>query len=311
MKLILDLGLLIIGFVLLVKGADLFVEGAASIAKKLGVPQLVIGLTIVAMGTSLPEAAVSITSGMKGSAGITIGNVLGSNIMNVLVILGITAVITHVAIEKSTFRYEIPFMLGITVMMLVFGMTDGNITFYEGVIMWLVFIVFLVYLFVLAHNGNGEEEGEIGDMSILKCLLFIALGALMIVFGSDAAVDGATGIARLFGMSERFIGLTIVAFGTSLPELVTSVTAARRGNAGIAIGNIVGSNIFNILFVTGTTALIINVPFDPKFIVDAIVVFVSGVILWLGTIKHKKLRRPCGVIMLLVYAGYFAYLCMT
>ncbi len=301
--------MLIVGFVLLVKGADWFVEGAASVAKRMGIPQLVIGLTIVAMGTSMPEAAVSITSAMNGSAGITIGNVVGSNILNILIILGITAVITNVGIQKTTFCYEIPFMIGITVLLMIFGITDSALTFKEGVIFWLLFLVFLGYLFVIARKGEAQEEGETKDIPVWKCLLLIAIGGVLVVKGSDLAVEGASAIARYFGISERFIGLTIVALGTSLPELVTSVTAARKGNTGIAIGNIVGSNIFNILFVAGTTALICDVPFEEKFIVDTAVAVFSGVLLWVGTIRHKELRKPCGIMMLLCYGAYFAYLC--
>lgn len=301
--------MLIVGFVLLVKGADWFVEGAASVAKRMGIPQLVIGLTIVAMGTSMPEAAVSITSAMNESAGITIGNVVGSNILNILIILGITAVITNVGIQKTTFCYEIPFMIGITVLLMIFGITDSALTFKEGVIFWLLFLVFLGYLFVIARKGEAQEEGETKDIPVWKCLLLIAIGGVLVVKGSDLAVEGASAIARYFGISERFIGLTIVALGTSLPELVTSVTAARKGNAGIAIGNIVGSNIFNILFVAGTTALICDVPFEEKFIVDTAVAVFSGVLLWVGTIRHKELRKPCGIMMLLCYGAYFAYLC--
>lgn len=301
--------MLIVGFVLLVKGADWFVEGAASVAKRMGIPQLVIGLTIVAMGTSMPEAAVSITSAMNGSAGITIGNVVGSNILNILIILGITAVITNVGIQKTTFCYEIPFMIGITVLLMIFGITDSVLTFKEGVIFWLLFLVFLGYLFVIARKGEAQEEGETKDIPVWKCLLLIAIGGVLVVKGSDLAVEGASAIARYFGISERFIGLTIVALGTSLPELVTSVTAARKGNTGIAIGNIVGSNIFNILFVAGTTALICDVPFEEKFIVDTAVAVFSGVLLWVGTIRHKELRKPCGIMMLLCYGAYFAYLC--
>ncbi len=301
--------MLIVGFVLLVKGADWFVEGAASVAKRMGIPQLVIGLTIVAMGTSMPEAAVSITSAMNGSAGITIGNVVGSNILNILIILGITAVITNVGIQKTTFCYEIPFMIGITVLLMIFGITDSALTFKEGVIFWLLFLVFLGYLFVISRKGEAQEEGETKDIPVWKCLLLIAIGGVLVVKGSDLAVEGASAIARYFGISERFIGLTIVALGTSLPELVTSVTAARKGNTGIAIGNIVGSNIFNILFVAGTTALICDVPFEEKFIVDTAVAVFSGVLLWVGTIRHKELRKPCGIMMLLCYGAYFAYLC--
>lgn len=301
--------LLTVGFVFLVKGADWFVEGAAGIAKKLGIPQLVIGLTIVAMGTSMPEAAVSITSAIGGSAGISIGNVVGSNILNILIILGITAVLTNVRIQKTTFRYEIPYMIGITIVLMIFGMTGNKINFMEGILLWLLFLIFLGYLFVISKNGSVQDEEEIKEVPLWKGILFIIIGGILVVKGSDFAVDGATEIARYFGMSERFIGLTIVAFGTSLPELVTSVTAARRGNADIAIGNIVGSNIFNILFVIGTTALICDVPFDQKFVTDTLVAIFSGVLLWGGTIRYKELRKKCGIVMLVCYAAYFIYLC--
>ena len=303
--------ILLAGFLFLVKGADWFVEGAASIAKKLGIPQLIIGLTIVAMGTSMPEAAVSITAAINKNAGITIGNVVGSNILNILIILGITAVITNVAIQKSTFLYEIPFMTVITIVLLIFGITGSEVTFIEGVVFWILFLIYLGYLFVMAKKGNDQEEAEAKDNPVWKCMLLMVIGGILVVKGSDFAVSGATEIARYFGMSERFIGLTIVALGTSLPELVTSVTAARRGNAGIAIGNIVGSNIFNILFVIGTTALICTVPFESKFIIDTVTAVLCGAILWIGTFRHKELRKPCGVVMLLCYVAYFMYLCLV
>lgn len=302
--------ILLAGFLFLVKGADWFVEGAACIAKKLGIPQLVIGLTIVAMGTSMPEAAVSVTAAMQQNAGITVGNVVGSNILNILIILGITAVITNVTIQRSTLHYEIPFMLAVTALLLGFGMTGGRITFMEGVIFWIFFLAYLGYLFVMARKENAEEEGAVKDFPVWKCLLLMVLGGILVVKGSDFAVSGASAIARYFGMSERFIGLTIVALGTSLPELVTSVTAARRENAGIAIGNIVGSNIFNILFVIGTAALICPVPFERKFIADTVIAIGAGVVLWLGTFRNRELRKPCGIVMLLCYAAYFAYLCV-
>ena len=299
--------ILLVGFIFLVKGADWFVDGAASIARKMGIPQLIIGLTIVAMGTSMPEAAVSITAAMQQNAGITIGNVVGSNILNIFIILGITALITNVKIQKSTIRYEIPFMIFITIILMIFGMTDMKITFIEGVFLWILFIAYLVYLFIMAKNSETQEEEK--DIPVWKCLLFILLGGILVVKGSDFAVSGASAIARYFGMSERFIGLTIVAFGTSLPELVTSVTAAKRGNAGIAIGNIVGSNIFNILFIAGGVSLICPVPFESKFIVDMFVAIGSGCLLWLLTIYRHELNRIGGLLMLLSYVVYLIYLC--
>lgn len=311
MEILLQAGLLVLGFVMLIKGADWFVDGASGIASKLGVPQLVVGLTIVAMGTSLPEAAVSVTAALDGNAGITVGNVVGSNILNILVILGTTGTITAVAVQKSTIRYEIPFMLAITILTIVLGMSGNSISRIEGIILWVFFIAYLAYLFVLAKKGNqSEEEASNKDAKVWKLILGLAVGLVIVVWGSNIAVDAATALAKIIGLSDRFIGLTIVALGTSLPELVTSVTAARKGNADIAIGNIVGSNIFNILFVIGTSALIIPVAFEPNFVIDALIALAAGILLWVSVAKSKKLTRPWGIVMLLGYAAYFIYLIM-
>ena len=307
MKLLLAVILLILGFVMLIKGADWFVDGAAGIAARFGIPQLVIGLTIVAMGTSAPEAAVSITAATTGNAGITIGNVIGSNILNVLLILGVTAAITTVAVQKSTVKIEMPFMHIITIVLAVLGFTGGQIVLWEGIVLWGFFLVYLGYLFNMAKKGNAEEE--VAEMLPLwKQLLMLVIGIVCIVFGSDLTVDNATILAEALGMDDRLIGLTIVAFGTSLPELVTSITAAKKGNADIAIGNIVGSNIFNILFVVGTTALITPVAFKMGFLIDSAVALAAGCILWVGVMKEQKLKRPLGIVMLLAYAAYFVYL---
>ena len=307
LELLLQFVLLAVGFLMLVKGADVFVDGAAGIADKFGIPQLVIGLTIVAMGTSAPEAAVSITAALKGNADITIGNIVGSNILNILIILGITSVIVAVSVQKSTVRYEIPFMLVITVMLAFFGYTSGHITFWEGIIFWIAFTIYLAYLFIMAMN-NKEEVEETKKRPVWMLLLFVVIGIVLVVWGSDVTVDAATMIARAAGLSQRFIGLTIVALGTSLPELVTSVSAARKGKADIAIGNIVGSNIFNILFVVGTTALITPVVFKPEFMIDTMISLAAGILLWLCVFRDRKLGRAGGIIMLLGYVAYFVYL---
>lgn len=298
--------LLVLGFAMLVKGADWFVEGTSGIARKMGIPQLVVGLTIVAMGTSAPEAAVSITAALKNNASIAIGNVVGSNILNILIILGVTAVITSVAIQKSTFRIEMPYMIVVTIVLIVMGLTGECISRVEGVILWVMFIVYLVYLYMLARNG--KEENEEVEKSTWKLIVAAIIGGVIVVWGSNVTVDSATAIAKIVGISDRFIGLTIVALGTSLPEFVTSVTAARKGNADIAIGNIVGSNIFNILFVIGTSALITPVPYEPTFIVDGIIAVAAGVLLWIAVAKKMELRRFWGVIMLVCYGAYFIYL---
>lgn len=310
MDILWNLLMLALGFVLLVKGADWFVDGAAGIANKFKIPQLIIGLTIVAMGTSAPEAAVSISAALKGSAEITIGNIVGSNILNILIILGLTAVITPVAVAKSTIRVDIPFMLAISILLLVQGL-DGSVTLLDGIVLLVVFAGYLTYLVVNARkNPEQLEEEQIKNQSIWMCLLWTAIGLVAIILGSNFSVDAASNIARILGLSERFIGLTIVALGTSLPELVTSVMAARKGNADIAIGNIVGSNIFNILFVVGLSSVIISVPFASAFIVDMIVVIGAGVLLWIFSLHKKKLIPIHGVVFLLAYAGYFAYLMM-
>lgn len=309
MTLVIQILLLALGFVMLVKGADWFVDGAAGIAAKFGIPQLVIGLTIVAMGTSAPEAAVSITAALKGNADITIGNIVGSNILNILIILGISACITTLSVAKSTVKIEIPFMIAVTFLLLGLGW-NGSINFVEGIILWAVFIVYLIYLFFMAKNNPEEVDEEDKSSSWWQLLLFTVVGLVLIVWGSDVTVDAATSIARIIGLSERFIGLTIVALGTSLPELVTSVVAATKGKADIAIGNIVGSNIFNILFVVGITALIVPVPFASSFLVDALAATLAAVVLWLCLVRNRKLVRPHGIIMLAIYACYFVYLLM-
>lgn len=310
MQILIQVFLLVLGFVMLIKGADWFVEGASKVADRFGIPQLVIGLTIVAMGTSLPEAAVSISAAFKGSADITIGNVVGSNIMNVLVILGLTAVICSIPVQKTTVRYEIPFTIFVTALLAGLGLYDNQIGRLEGVILWVFMILYLLYLLWSAKRGSNlsEDKKEEKPTAMWKLLLMIVVGAFLIVWGSDVTVDAATRIAQAFGMSERFIGLTIVAFGTSLPELVTSVTAALKGKTDIAVGNIVGSNIFNILFVVGTTALITPVAYSAGFLVDSLTAIGAAALLFICVLRNKKLTRPAGVLMLIGYAGYFVYL---
>lgn len=307
----LQLFLLALGFVLLVKGADWFVDGASGIADKFGIPQLVIGLTIVAMGTSAPETAVSITAALKGTADIAVGNVVGSNILNIFIILGLSSAITTIAVAKTTVRYEIPIMLFATVLLLVFGIMGESICLWEGILLWVCFALYFVYMFVMVKKGEMKAEEIKNDAKpVWKLVLMSLLGLGCIVLGSDVTVDAATALAKIFGMSEKFIGLTVVALGTSLPELFTSVMAARKGKADIAIGNIVGSNIFNILFVIGTSSLILPVTFEMSFVIDCLVAIAAGAILWLCVCRKKCLKRIDGFIMLACYAAYFGYLLM-
>ncbi len=307
MEILLQFILLAIGFVLLGKGADWFVDGAAGIAQKFGIPQLVIGLTIVAMGTSAPEASVSITAALKGSADITIGNIVGSNIMNVLVILGLASVITPLIVAKSTARTELPFMIFISGVLLYQGM-DGTISLADGMVLCLLFAVYMMYLYTMAMKNKVDDDSEEYGYSMLHCIIWTIGGLGVVMAGSNITVNAATAIAAYAGLSERFIGLTVVALGTSLPELFTSVTAARKGNADIAIGNIVGSNVFNILFVVGLSSLIIDVPFAAAFQFDMWVAIAAAVLLWVCVLPKNKLARWGGALMLAGYGAYFWHL---
>lgn len=318
MDMVIQILLLVLGFALLVKGADWFVDGAAGIATKFGIPQLVIGLTIVAMGTSAPEAAVSITAAFAGNAEITIGNIVGSNVLNILIILGITALVYPVAVQKSSLIFDIPVVLFATAILFVLGY-DGNISRLDGIIMLVVFVAYLFFLFwdakrpkklesaevkkEEAENEKTKNEGK--NLSLPKALIFTVIGLVLIVAGSNFVVKSATFIATALGLSQRFIGLTIVALGTSLPELFTSVTAAMKKNSDIAVGNIVGSNIFNILFIVGLSGLIIPVPFAPAFRFDTLVSGVAAILLLLCSLPNKRLSRIAGIFFLICYAVYF------
>lgn len=307
MEIALQFVLLALGFVMLAKGADWFVEGAAGIAMRFGIPQLVIGLTIVAMGTSAPEAAVSIAAAVKGNADITIGNIVGSNILNILVILGLAASIVPIAVARSTVRIEIPFMIGVTTLLFYQG-RDGSISLADGGVLMVAFAVYMMYLYTMAMKSNVDSDLEEPGLPLGRCLLGAVGGLALIIAGSNVTVGAATSIATYGGLSERFIGLTIVALGTSLPELFTSVAAARRGNADIAIGNIVGSNIFNILFVVGLSALIIDIPFASAFNFDTYVALGAAVLLWLCVLRTQRLQRWAGALMLVCYAVYLGYI---
>ena len=336
-----QLAILIVGFALLVKGADLFVDGASGIAKKFGISELIIGLTIVAMGTSAPEAAVSIAAAAKGSAGISIGNVIGSNIMNIFIILGVVAAIVPLKIERSTVRYEMPFTIIVTVLFVMMG-KDGLLTRMDGAILWAGLLLYIAYLLrqakqkpaevpaqaetaakaaatvpVAAEAGatsaaTAEPAAEVPAEapSIWKLIALTIVGLAVILVSSDYAVDAAVALAKIFNISDRVIGLTIVALGTSLPELVTSVTAALRGNADLAVGNVVGSCIFNLLFVLGTSALILPIPCAPNFLSDAYVAVGATVLLLLFGFTQMKIARWEGVLLVACYVTY-AYVALV
>lgn len=310
---LLQLLLLAVGFVLLVKGADFFVDGVSNIASHFGIPQIIIGLTIVAFGTSAPEAAVSITASIDEAGGVAVGNVIGSNIMNIWLILGISAVVSPMVVKKNTVRYEIPFTIGISVVFLILGVAFNSLNRICGVILLLLLASFMVYLFLSAKKEMKQNKlsGEVEEkkkINIPLTLLISVLGGAAVVFGANLSVDAATKLAQMCSISEDIIGLTIVAFGTSLPELVTSVIASKKGKNDIAIGNIVGSNIFNLLFVLGTASAIYPLSFGKEFIIDSFVMIGAAITLWLFTVKNKNLSRVGGAVMLAMYAVYFGYL---
>ena len=318
---ILSIVRLVVGFLLLVKGADLFVDGASSVAKKLKIPAFVIGLTIVAFGTSAPELAVSITAAVKGSNDIAIGNVVGSNIFNTLVVLGASAAITPIAVEKGMIKRDYPLsifaavLLGVlamdTVLFKASAMTLGRL---DGIILLIAFAGFMV-MTVKAGMDNRVEEEATEAMSALKAVAFIVIGLAGIVYGGDMSVEGAKGIARFFGLSEAIIGLTIVAIGTSLPELVTSlpelvtsVIAARKGESDIAVGNVIGSNIFNIFLILGLSSAILPMNVSGTYLYDIGMLIGVMVLTYLPIAKTKRVSRPMGIIMVLVYVAYTVYL---
>ncbi|WP_342979187.1 MULTISPECIES: calcium/sodium antiporter [unclassified Ruminococcus] len=316
--------LLAVGFAFLVKGADFFVEGSSSIAKKLKVPPIIIGLTIVAMGTSLPETAVSVTASLVQNNELAVSNVVGSNIFNLMFVIGVCSILTPIMVQKATVVRDIPLSLGCALLLLVLGisglgdkagMTLGHA---DGIIF---LIVFAGYIFTMVRSAmkaraagqkveiEGVEECDnMKEMSYGKSILFLIVGAAAIAFGGDLTVDTASRIAIELGMSQTLVGLTIVSIGTSLPELVTSVVAARKNEVDMAVGNAVGSNIFNILMVLGISSAISPVALIRENIIDIVLLMVFSVMVWIFAGTRKKIERKEGIIMVVVYLVYCAYI---
>lgn len=309
--------LLIIGFAFLVKGADAFVEGSSSIAKHFQVPSLIIGMTIVAMGTSLPETAVSVTASIAGSNALAVSNAVGSNIFNLMVVIGVCAVLTPVAVQKSSLKIDIPFSIVCALLLLVLGHDRMMLTRVNGLILIVLFAFFILYMIRSAQHSMNNEDSEFAAeaadmkvMSVPKSLIFIVIGITGITLGSDWVVDGAKTIASAFGISENLIGLTIVAFGTSLPELMTSIVAARKNEVDMALGNAVGSNIFNILMVLGIASALSPIAFIQENIIDIIILVGFSFIVWLMAWTKHRLDKIEGLAMILLYAGYVVYICV-
>ncbi len=308
---------LIGGFVLLVKGADFFVDGACAISEKLRIPAYVVGLTVVAFGTSLPEAAVSITASIQHSNEIAIGNVIGSNIFNTLVVLGASALLAPVAVKKNIIRRDFPFCIIITVLLplLILTLNGGNLalTRIDGIILLIIFAAFMTYSVIAGKKQAAlevKEENEKKPISTLKCILYVVLGLAGVIIGGELTVYGAKELALKVGLSENVVALTVVAIGTSLPELVTSIVASRKGQNDIAVGNVIGSNIFNILFILGMSATIGNIGTDMNGVIDTCVLVGIMLVTFIFTLSRKKIGRVEGLVMILIYAGYTAYLLM-
>lgn len=306
--------LLVGGFVLLIKGADFFVDGSSAVAKRIRVPSLIIGMTIVAMGTSLPETSVSVSASVLGKNDLAISNAVGSNIFNLMVVCGVCAVLCPMVIGKETLKKDLPFSVAVAGALLVLGAVTGTVQRWGGIVLLVLFSFFLYMMISSAKKardaGNSTDEDEYKIMPVWKCLLCIAGGGAAIAVGGRMVVVGASDIARSFGMSDNLIGMTIVALGTSLPELVTSIVAARKGEVDMALGNVVGSNIFNILFVLGIAATISPIAFTMQNTVDTVALIVMSLFVLLLCAPKKKLFRWHGALMLTVYAGYTAYIFM-
>lgn len=298
--------LLIIGFVLLIKGADFFVEGSSSLARFLKIPSVIIGLTIVAMGTSAPEASVSINAALAGNNDIAVSNIIGSNIFNGLVVVGICAFIAAFKTNRDILKRDMPVNILITAILCVM-IADGRLSRLEGILLLAGMIFYIVNMILSALKTRSSYPDE-KSMPLYKSLIFIAGGLVSVIFGGNLVVNNASQIAVSFGVSQNFIGLTIVAIGTSLPELVTSIVATRKGDSGLALGNAIGSNIFNILFILGMSATISPLHILSESVIDCVILLVSGILLFVFAYTKKSMNRTEGAICVLSYIGYTAYL---
>ncbi len=312
---LLSILLIIIGFVLLIVGADLLVDGASGIAKKFHIPEIIIGLTIVSIGTSMPELFVSITSALEGHSDMAIGNVIGSNLSNLLLILGLSTMIKPVVFQKETRLYEIPMCLASTLILMIFCNTNAKISRGESAVLLILFCMFILYTIFMAKKESQKNIVEIDvkeekKNSTFKDIIFIILGIVGLKIGGDLAVDNAVIVANYFNLSEKLISLTILAIGTSLPELVTSVTAAVKGNSDIAIGNIIGSNIFNILLIIGVSSVIYPITYNMSYNFDISILVISTIVLAIFPFipPKDKMSRANGVIYFLMYLMYLGFL---
>ena len=302
-----QLVLLVLGFALLVKGADLFVDGSSSVAKLLKIPSVIIGLTIVSIGTSLPEAAVSISASLDGAYDLSIANVVGSNFFNLLCVVGASAIICPFVIDRMIMKRDFPICIGVTIVLAVM-LRDNALSRFEAFVLFALFIAYIVMLVLSALKNREESSEEYKVLSPAKSILFIILGAAGIIAGGQLTVKSATFFAEALGMSQLLIGLTIVAVGTSLPELVTSVVAAKKGESEIALGNVIGSNIFNILFILGMSGIVHPLTCDPGALIDTVLLIAICFIMYFVCTTGRKATRPEGYVCLALYAVYLIYI---
>lgn len=304
---IIQVVLLLVGFVFLIKGSDFFVDGASSIASILKIPTVIVGLTIVAFGTSAPEAAVSITSSLTGSNGMAVGNVIGSNLFNMLMVIGIAALLSNLLMEKEVLNRDLPFLVGITILFAIFLFIGGDISNVEGIILVLILIGYIAYLIYNEKKAGSMDNVEEPKLTLPKSILFILVGLVGIVLGGDLVVDSASAIAIALGMSETLVGLTIVAIGTSLPELVTSITALKKGENQLVIGNVIGSNIFNILFVLGASSAISRIPVDSSILADVMFMTLVTILCFIFGKTQDKYDKKEGAVLIILFIGYMAF----
>ena len=306
-SIILQFVLLIVGFVFLIKGSDFFVDGASSVASLLKIPTIIVGLTIVAFGTSAPEAAVSITSSLTGSNAMAVSNVIGSNLFNILMVIGISALLGDLLMEKSVLNKDLPFLVGITLLLAIFIFMGWNIANIEGIILLLILICYIFYLVKNARKSKDANVVEKAKLTPLKSAIFIIVGLAGIVVGGDLVVNSESNIAIALGMSETLVGLTIVAIGTSLPELVTSLTALKKGENQLVIGNVIGSNIFNILFVLGASSAISQIPLDPSMMTDVLFMVGVTILCFIFGKTQEKYDKKEGIILVSLFVIYMAF----
>ena len=307
MSIILQFVLLIVGFVFLIKGSDFFVDGASSIASLLKIPTIIVGLTIVAFGTSAPEAAVSITSAITGNNAMAVSNVIGSNLFNILMVIGISALLGELLMEKSVLNKDLPFLVGITILFAAFIIIGWNVSQIEGIILLVILIAYVAYLVKSAKKSDNANVVEKPKFTLPQSIIFIIIGLAGIVLGGDLVVNSASDIAIALGMSETLVGLTIVAIGTSLPELVTSLTALKKGENQLVIGNVIGSNIFNILFVLGASSAITAISLDSSMLIDVtFMVFVTVLCFIFGKTQDKFDKKE-GAILVALFIAYMIF----